>query len=236
MKKKIIITGFFLTFMAAGAYLAFFPERGPIPEQLPPVTAQPPSGQDAENRGHSSGLSRSLETDNGRPVPKPASSVAAGTDNPREEPTGPQVKEFPTDIEEIKRQIYDLDIEHVEDIVLLEEVVQTGNADTQPLWGGDWVSVDDFKSQNNGFNLEPQGDGTFVFYPDEETARTYTFFESPKTYSYDPERREFFWEEDYYGKTIAHRARFINENVLAMMLISGNKVTLDIYQKDMGQH
>jgi hypothetical protein len=60
----------------------------------------------------------------------------------------------------------------------------------------------------------------------------YTFFETPKTYTYDATKREFYWEIDYYGKIISHRARFINDNVLAMMLISGNKVTLDLYAKE----
>lgn len=147
---------------------------------------------------------------------------------------GPE--EHPKDIEEIKRRIYDLNIEYVEDIAFLEEVVQTGDAPTDVYWLGGWASVDDWKEETNGFNLEPQGDGTFIFYPDEATSRTYTFFETPRTYEYDPVKKEFFWETDYYGKTISHRARFINDDVLAMMLISGNKVTLDIYQKQQAEN
>ena len=137
----------------------------------------------------------------------------------------------PKDIEEIKKQIYALNIESVEDIALLDGVVQTGNAPTKDFWQGDWVSVDDHKQDINGFYLRPQEDGTYVFFPDENTTRTYTFFETPKTYLYDAAKREFYWELDYYGKTISHRARFINDNVLAMMLISGSKVSLDIYTK-----
>lgn len=143
--------------------------------------------------------------------------------------------EHPKDIEEIKKQIYDLEIEYVEDIPRLDEVVQTGDAPTRDFWKGGWMSVDDAKDMPNGFNLEPQKDGTFIFYPDEATTRTYTFFETPRTYAYDPVKKEFSWEIDYYGKTIIHRARFINDNVLAMMLISGRKVTLDIYQKQPDQ-
>ncbi|MBN2297388.1 MAG: hypothetical protein JXM72_02275 [Deltaproteobacteria bacterium] len=139
--------------------------------------------------------------------------------------------EHPMDIEEIKKQIYDLEVEYVEDIALLDSVVQTGDEPTQDFWLGGWVSVDDWKEEVNGFNLVPQRDGTFIFYPDEATTRTYTFFETPRTYMYDPERKEFYWEMDYYGKTISHIARFINENVLATMLISGDKVTMDIYRK-----
>lgn len=142
----------------------------------------------------------------------------------------------PKDIEEIKKQIYDLCIEDVDDIPLLNSVVQTGDAPTKDFWMGGWSSVDDHKEEVNGFKLEPQKDGTFIFYPDEKTTRTYTFFETPRTYTYDPEKKEFYWELDYYGKTISHRARFINDNVLAMMLISGRKVTLDIYQRQPDQH
>jgi hypothetical protein len=141
----------------------------------------------------------------------------------------------PKDIEEIKKQVYALNIESVEDIPLLDRVIQTGDAPTRDFWKGDWVSVDDNKQDMNGFYLQPQDDGTFVYFPDENSTRTYTFFETPKTYTYDPVKREFFWEMDYYGKTISHRARFINDNVLAMMLISGSKVTLDLYQKNPAQ-
>jgi hypothetical protein len=137
----------------------------------------------------------------------------------------------PKDIQEIKKQIYALNIESVEDIPLLDKVVQTGDAPTRDFWQGNWMSVDDNKQDINGFFLRPQEDGTFVFFPDEKTTRTYTFFETPKTYTYDAAKREFYWEINYYGKTISHRARFINDNVLAMMLISGNKVTLDLYAK-----
>lgn len=144
--------------------------------------------------------------------------------------------EHPKDIEEIKKQIYELEIEYVEDIAMLDEVVQIGDVPAQELWLGGWESVDDWKEEVNGFNLVPQGDGTFIFYPDEATTRTYTFFETPRTYMYDQERREFYWEMDYYGKTISHIARFINEDVLATMLISGDKVTLDIYRKQPSQN
>lgn len=140
--------------------------------------------------------------------------------------------DYPTSTEEIKRQIYALGIEHVEDIDLLDEVVQTGDADTREMWSANWLSVDDWKGEDNGFRLEPQEDGTFKFFPDEETTRTYTFFETPKTYTYDENKKEFYWEVDYYGKIITHKARFINENVLVTMLISGRKVVLDIYEKN----
>jgi hypothetical protein len=136
-----------------------------------------------------------------------------------------------TDIEEIKKLVYSLNIEDVDDLPLIDAVIQTKEADTSGFWKGDWVSVDDWKHAGNGFYLTPKGDGTFVFFPDEETTRTYTFFETPKVYQYDPVKREFYWEMDYYGKTISHRARFINDDVLVTMLISGRKVTLDLYSR-----
>lgn len=159
-------------------------------------------------------------------------------DSPAGENAGPGSQEnaaaplpHPKDIEAIKKQIYDLCIETVDDIPKLDRVVQTGNAQTRAFWAGGWTSVDDFKEEANGFNLEPQPDGTYIFYPDENTTKTYTFFETPRTYQYDPTKKEFFWEQDYYGKTISHRVRFINDNVVAMMLVSGSKVSLDLYQK-----
>ncbi len=153
------------------------------------------------------------------------------TETASEENQAEAVIYHPKDIQEIKKQIYSLNIESVEDIPLLDKVVQTGDAPTRDFWQGNWMSVDDNKQDLNGFYLRPQEDGTFVFFPDEKTTRTYTFFETPKTYTYDPVKKEFYWEINYYGKTISHRARFINDNVLAMMLISGNKVTLDLYER-----
>ncbi len=154
-------------------------------------------------------------------------------DIPEADEMEPEEKPYhPTTTEEIKQQIYSLGIETVEDLDLLDEVVQTGDADTRDLWSADWLSVDDWKGEDNGFRLEPQEDGTYKFFPDEETSRTYTFFETPKTYTYDEVNKEFYWEVDYYGKTITHKARFINDNVLVTALISGDKVVLDIYEKN----
>ncbi|HOJ13179.1 MAG TPA: hypothetical protein PLS81_00205 [Deltaproteobacteria bacterium] len=135
------------------------------------------------------------------------------------------------DIEEIKRRVYRLNIEDVDDLPLLDTVVQVKDKDVKPFWKGEWESVDDFKGSVNGFFLMPREDGTFVFFPDEETTKTYTFFETPKVYTYDPVKREFSWEMDYYGKRISHKARFITDDVLATMLISGSKVSLELYRR-----
>ncbi len=233
MKRKKIIVGCIVSIVSLmGIYLAIHSGVGPAPVAKTPALSH--KAQEADEKTGEDplpGPKKVQQANTAKAASMLTKKIGMRPVSPQEEPAEPETKEYPKDIEEIKKQIYDLDIEHVEDMVLLDEVVQTGDADTQPLWGGDWISVDDFKGEDNGFNLEPQEDGTFIFNPDEETTRTYSFFESPKTYTYDAERKEFYWEEDYYGKTITHKAKFINENVLATMLISGNKVTLDIYQK-----
>lgn len=213
MNKKyaaFILTGILL--LAFGFYLFYADGTEPVP--------------DVKNRlePQSAGQQTTLS-------PRGAGSSADQAETAYQEKITEAPLPHPKDIEEIKKQIYDLNIESVEDLPQLDRVVQTGNAPTKDLWLGGWVGVDDFKEEANGFKLEPQDDGTFIFYPDEKTTRTYTFFETPKTYTYDPEKKEFFWEIDYYGKTISHRARFINDNVLVTMLISGTKVAMDIYQK-----
>ena len=144
-------------------------------------------------------------------------------------------KEYPKYIEDIKEQVYERQIESVDQIPLLDEIVQTGDKDVRQFWGDGWSSVDDWKKEENGFTLEKKDDGTLVFNPDATTARKYTFFETPKTYTYDPEHKEFVNEVNYYGKTIYNVMKFINDDVLAMMTISGQKVSLNLYQKNAGQ-
>ncbi len=216
MSKKtilLILTGVVLLVSGFYFFISEGPEPSPIVKERP---APPPTAW------HKKALPP-------REVVVPEDQVEPEYQEIESEPEA--IVEPPTDIEEIKKQIYELEIEYVEDLSLLDGVVQTGDAPTEDFWLGGWVSVDDWKEETNGFNLEPQDDGTYIFYPDEATTRTYTFFETPKTYQYDPEKKVFYWEIDYYGKTISHVARFINDNVLATMLISGDKVTLDIYRK-----
>jgi hypothetical protein len=211
-KKHIVLILAGILLLVCGLYFFFADGTGPVPDAK--VQREPQS--EPQKTTHPP-RERSHDTDR------------AEVSIDEKEPEA--VKEYPKDIEEIKKQIYALEIEDVDDIPLLDSVVQTGDAPTKDFWQGDWASVDDNKADINGFYLRPQKDGTFVFFPDENTTRTYTFFETPRTYTYDPVKREFYWELDYYGKTISHRARFINDNVMAMMLISGRKVTLDLYQK-----
>ncbi len=179
----------------------------------------------AVKSAHEAAFEATGDVDTRAPSPGPGRSVREGPAQRRE--TMPISD--PYNIEEIKRHVYSLEIESVQDLPLLDSVVMTGDGPVREYWRGDWVSIDDWKQDINGFYLAPQDDGTFVFFPDEETTRTYTFFETPKVYRYDPVRREFFWEASYYGKPISHRARFITPDVLAMMLISGDKVSLDLY-------
>lgn len=131
--------------------------------------------------------------------------------------------EYPTDINEIKKQIYEINVEYTEDIEILDDITQKTDKSPSELWTGEWVSVDDWKRHDDGFRIEENEDGTFAFFPDDK---------SDKAYEYDEETGEFNHELDYYGKIITSKARFINENVLVMMKISGRKVALDIYQKE----
>jgi len=156
---------------------------------------------------------------NKRPIEKPAA----------------EKNTYPQYIEDIKKQVYEKQIESVDQIPLLDDIVQTGDKDVRQFWGDGWSSVDDWKKEENGFTLEKKPDGSLVFNPGPATARKYTFFETPKTYKYDAEHNEFVNEVDYYGKTIYNVVKFINDDVMAMMTISGQKVSLNLYQKDAGQ-
>jgi hypothetical protein len=159
----------------------------------------------------------------------------AGAAIPEEDEPESRAAHRPSDIEEIKREVYQREIESVERLHLLDELVQTGDADTREFWGDGWSGVDDWKRSSNGFSLEKVDDGTLIFIPDEETARTYTFFENLEVYTYDETNRAFVNEIDYYGKTIFNVIKFINDDVLAMMTISGGKVDLNLYQRDSEQ-
>lgn len=147
----------------------------------------------------------------------------------------PEDDDYPETIEEIREQIYDLNIEHVSDIELIDEIVQTGDADTRPFWEADWASADSWKKKSNGFSLEHNDEGKLIFSPDEQTARAYTFFENPLEYTYDEVNREFVSETDFHGKPIYNVAKFIKDDVLVMMTISGEKVNLQIYDRNAGQ-
>lgn len=134
-----------------------------------------------------------------------------------------------SDIDDIKHEIYAREIETVDRLHLLDELVQTGDRDTREYWNRDWSGVDDWKEESNGFSLQRTEDGTLIFHPDPGTMALYTFYENLQPYEYDPEAHEFVSEIDYYGKPIRNVLKFIKDDTLVMMTISGEKVDLNIY-------
>ncbi|BCS96789.1 hypothetical protein DSLASN_24210 [Desulfoluna limicola] len=130
--------------------------------------------------------------------------------------------QYPEGLEGIKQQIYDMNIEYIEDLDALDAAGQVTDQPPEVLWQGDWSSADDWKRRGDGFRIEQRDDGTYALFPDADTSRSY---------AWDDEKGEFAWEQDYYGKIITHKARFIDDDVLVLMKISGRKVALDIYRK-----
>ena len=128
-------------------------------------------------------------------------------------------------IEEIKKKIYNMNIEYIEDLESLEQIVQTGDADQADFWKGDWYSVDDWKRRHDSFQLEINEHGSFSFATEDRIHQT------SQAFTFDNDKREFYWEEDYYGKIISHRAKFITPSTLLIIKTSGVKVNLDIYEK-----
>lgn len=191
----------------------------PEPLPLPALEAAPASREAVTTRGGEEEIGSASSSEG---------SAAAG--DPEEQPDRRPAPE--TDLEEIKRWIYEREIDSLERLHLLDELVRTGDADTREFWAGDWSGVDDWKRSSNGFNLEKAGDGTLIFIPDEETSRIYTFFENVEIYAYDDRYGAFVSEIDYYGKTILNAVKFLDDDVLAMMTISGRKVDLQLYQRD----
>jgi len=136
------------------------------------------------------------------------------------------------DIDDIKHEIYSREIESVDRLHLLDDLIQTGDMDTRELWDSDWSGVDDWKREANGFTLQRLDDDTLVFHPDPATMDLYSFFEELVPYEYDEETGAFVNEVDYYGKPIRNVLRFIKDDALVMMTISGDKVDLNIYDKN----
>ncbi len=163
-----------------------------------------------------------------------ATNDTAQTDEPEweEEPAAEAGRWKFADIEDIKQALYDRDIDSVDKLHLLEEFVEIEDADTRDFWNTDWTGVDDWKRQADGFSLEELDDGTLVFVPGEETRRAYSFFETMNIYDYDDESREFIYEIDYYGKPIRNVVKFLREDVMVMMVVSGQKVDLNVYEKN----
>ena len=181
----------------------------------PRVAAAPPADDDPRHRAESS-----------------RQAFLAALDAAPDEPPAsgdPERVLYLSDIDDIKHEIYAREIESVDRLHLLDELVQTGDADTREYWNRDWSGVDDWKEEHNGFSLQRTEDGTLIFHPDPATMAMYTFYENLQPYEYDPETREFVSEIDYYGKPIRNVLKFIKDDTLVMMTISGEKVDLNIY-------
>lgn len=238
-KKHIAIGAVLLMLLAVYSILFFRLDEAPsVPERISGIrTDDSTAAENVEKQ------IASLQKKRGRALkragrPAEGKSTAApliAAKSPENEGTEKSPVDQPKYIEEIKEKIYERNIDSVDQIALLDELVQTGDKDTRQFWGDGWTSVDDWKKNSNGFKLEKTDDGTMIFNPDEATARKYTFFENPRAYTYDEVNKEFVNEVDYYGKTIYNVAKFINDDVLVMMTISGTKVDLNIYQKNANQ-
>jgi hypothetical protein len=183
---------------------------------------------------------RATATDSSPPVDDPFDVAAAPPGEPASagDPadggieTRPQRILYLHDIDDIKHEIYSREIESVDRLHLLDDLIQTGDMDTRELWDSDWSGVDDWKREANGFTLQRLDDDTLVFHPDPATMDLYSFFEELVPYEYDEETGEFVNEVDYYGKPIRNVLRFIKDDALVMMTISGDKVDLNIYDKN----
>lgn len=159
-----------------------------------------------------------------RPAPEAAVTDAADEDDSERWKTA--------QVEEIKQALYELEIDSVDRLHLLDEFVQIGDADTRDFWDTDWRGVDDWKRDSDGFRLEALDDGTFVFVPGEAIQRAYSFLESMSLYEYDEKTQEFVRELDYYGKPIQNIVKFLREDVVVFMIVSGRKVEMHLYELD----
>ena len=243
MQMKLILLGFtFFILLIFGCFLFFSIDEKPVQD----FVHKKQSTQNNKGNTKQIDLSNKEITTGKTNLAKSASPMKQNKQDElseniiidHDDPAGEQAEaepKYPDTIEGIKAQIYSKNIEDIEQIGLLDDLVQTGDADVKEFWGDDWASVDDWKKKTNGFRLEKNHNGDLVFSPDEQTSRTYTFFENPQAYTYDEENKEFVNEVDFYGKTIYNVAKFINDDVLVMMTISGRKVDLNIYQKNAAQ-
>lgn len=135
------------------------------------------------------------------------------------------------EIEDFKQAIYALEIDTIDEIPKLDPLVHVDVEDPRDLWETDWSGVDDWKRYRDGFSLERGPDGSLLFLPGEETQRMFTFFEGISLYEWDDTHEAFVNQVDYYGKPIYNVVKFLREDVLVMMTISGQKVDLNIFEQ-----
>ena len=189
MQKKLILFGSaFFIFLLFGCFLFFSIEEKPINEfvQTNPSVSQnkeentklnDPSNSEMTSAKTDSSKSLKSENDNKSQFTE---NMKMNNDDLSEELADTEPMEYPDTIEGIKAQIYSKNIEYVEQVELLDDLVQTGDADVKEFWNDDWSSADDWKKKTNGFKLEKNDNGDLVFSPDEQTARTYTFLKIPR--------------------------------------------------------
>ncbi|MGH0032647.1 MAG: hypothetical protein ACQGVC_22875 [Myxococcota bacterium] len=134
-------------------------------------------------------------------------------------------------IEEMREAIYARQIDRLDRLHLLDEFVETGDRDTRELWETEWGSADDFKDEGNGFALQKGEDGRFYFVPDAATMRQNSLLEPLGTYEYHEDGKVFVQKTHYYGKPMVSALKFLREDVVVMMIVSGDKVDLNIYEQ-----
>lgn len=169
------------------------------------------------------------------PEPSPVDSKPATTANFAAD--APEEDESPwreARVEEFKRALYEIDVDSVDRLEELDAFVALGDTDPRSLWDTDWTGIDDWKEQPDDFRLERTDDGALVFIPGEQTRRQYSFFETLNEYSYDEATGEFIYETDFYGKPITNIVKFLREDVMVLMVVSGQKVDMSIYGPSQG--
>ncbi|MDG2048659.1 MAG: hypothetical protein P8M78_00720 [Myxococcota bacterium] len=150
---------------------------------------------------------------------------------PQEPPIDPEYWRA-AEVEEIKDALYWLDIDAVDQIEDLNRFVVIDPEDVENFRDGGWSGVDDWKRNEDGFVIERMDDGRMMFIPDEETMRSYSFFETETIFQYDDGLEAFVNEVDYYGKPVVNVVKFLRDDVLVRMTVSGEKVDLNLYQQD----
>jgi len=136
------------------------------------------------------------------------------------------------EIDELKAALYRLDIDAVDQIEDLNRFVVIDPEEAQNFRDAGWSGVDDWKRSQDGFVIERMEDGSMLFIPDEETMRSYSFFESETVFQYDDGLEAFVNEVDYYGKPVVNVVKFLRDDVLVRMTVSGEKVDLNLYEQD----
>ncbi len=199
-----VLAGFGLTLLLSDGES---PE--PRQERVPPVSARPPGPDPSQHRTAADHSPRVVEE-----------ALPEVEDN--EWRTAP--------VEEFKRALYELDIDSVDRLEELEVFVAIGDADPRSFWDTDWNGIDDWKDEPDDFRLERTDDGRLVFVPGEQTRRAYTFFETMNEYEYDEATGEFVHETDFYGKPITNIVKFLRDDVMVMMVVSGQKVNMNLYE------